>query len=159
MRVRPIDPTSAAEIALVAERMRATLVEVLGEARGTSMYSLEWLVERVRFHLDPAREAAVFVAEDAGGEIVGHSIVRSELDDEQRAFGLVSTTYVLPSHRRLGLASALLAHEEAWMRERGLERAATDTARDNHRLIALYRKHGYEIALEAGEMVRLEREL
>jgi ribosomal protein S18 acetylase RimI-like enzyme len=45
------------------------------------------------------------------------------------------------------------------MRANGLTRSATDTARDNHQLIALYRKHGYEVVLEAGEMVRLARHL
>ena len=32
--------------------MRATLMEVLDPARGEAMYTIEWLVDRVRQHLD-----------------------------------------------------------------------------------------------------------
>lgn len=65
-----IRPVEECEIEIIAERMRATLVEVLGEARGQAMYTMEWLRDRVCFHLDPARSTgAVLVAEEAGGVV------------------------------------------------------------------------------------------
>src|SRR4029079_19118147 len=99
-----IDPNSKGEIELVAARMRQTLVEVLGEETGGSMYSMEWLIDRVKFHLDPAKcVGVVYVAEDESG-IVGHTIVRLEDDDKFGAIGLFSTTYVIPDARRQGFA-------------------------------------------------------
>ena len=67
MRVRLIDPLSSAEIALVAKRMLETLVEVEGTERGLQVHSIEWLEQRVRWHLDAASVTGlVLVAEDAG---------------------------------------------------------------------------------------------
>ncbi|MBZ0117118.1 MAG: GNAT family N-acetyltransferase [Sandaracinaceae bacterium] len=162
--VREIDPMSSAEIALVAERMRATLVEVLGQERAVAMYSMDWLEDRVRQHVDPARSiGAVFVActEPASSDsaIAGHCIVRVEHDEAGAPYGLFSTTYVVPEHRRGGVATALLCRGERWMRERALPLAATATSQANAKLIGLYEKHGYTIVLRAGEMLRLEKKL
>ncbi|CAN0477795.1 unnamed protein product, partial [Phaeothamnion confervicola] len=94
------------EIDIVAGRMRETLLEVLGYCE----YSLDWLRERVKFHL---QVGAVFVVE--ADRILGHTIVR-----EEDGKGLFSTTYVLPESRRLGVADALLDRGEEWMRSRGM---------------------------------------
>lgn len=127
--LRPINPTSDAEINLVAQRMRLTLIEVEGEAVGTALYPLDWLRERVRWHLDPARaRAQVCLAIDPAGDIVGHMIVRVEADDDGGRFGLFSTTYVRPESRQNGVASALLLHGEQWMCALGLPSAATWTS-------------------------------
>lgn len=171
-RIRPIELADHEAISLVAARMRATLVEVLGEVEGTALYDMTWLVERVRWHLDPDKSTArvlVSVSPD-DGHIEGHSIVRVELDERgdgaassgergEGAYGLFSTTYVEPASRRRGVASRLLCAGEAWMVEHALPIAATHTAATNHELIALYRRHGYETVLAHGTMVRLERSL
>src|SRR5437016_7386327 len=108
--VRLINPTSLDEILLVAGRMRDTLVEVLGEERGGSMYSMEWLEQRVRFHLDPRGcTGEVFVAEIDSGHIAGHAIVRKKSNEAGEAHGLFSTIYVEPPARGKGIASALVA--------------------------------------------------
>jgi GNAT superfamily N-acetyltransferase len=159
--VRALDHDSPSEIELVAARMRATLVEVLGEERGGAMYTMDWLVDRVRFHLDPARSTGeVFVAVDETGQIAGHTIVRVEVEDGER-LGYFSTTYVIPEARRRGLAHALIEAGEAWMRARAMTRAATDTADDNHRLHRLFAAHGYAIVYRSEDkrMVRLARPL
>ena len=159
VQIRPLNPASDAEVALVASRMRLTLIEVVGEERGAAMYTTDWLEARVRHHLDPAAcTGAVFLAE-RGGEIVGHTIVREEPDGEGGVMGLFSTTYVAPGARRQGVASALVRRGEAWMRARGLERAATATGEHNARLLGLFGAHGYEITLTEGEMVLLGRAL
>src|SRR5205823_1480125 len=106
-----------------------------------SMYTIEWLRDRVRFHLDPAQSVGeVFVAEDRARTIVGHTIVRVEHEEGGRCIGLFSTTYVDPAHRRARVASLLLERGEAWMRERGLRAAATYTDESNARLIHLFEK-------------------
>jgi GNAT superfamily N-acetyltransferase len=156
MRIRPLDPASDEEIALVADRMRRTLVEVLGEARGTAMYTTDWLRARVRFHLVPDRE--VLLAEDGDGVVIGHTIVRVE-PDEGPATGLFSTTFVAPEARRAGVASALLAAGEGWMRDRAMASAVTWTGDANTKLLRLYERHGYAVTARTDEMVRLSRAL
>lgn len=42
--IRPINPNSLPEIEQVASRMRLTLIEVLGEREGGSMYSMDRLL-------------------------------------------------------------------------------------------------------------------
>ena len=103
MIIRPIDPQSAREIELVASRMRATLMEVLDPARGEAMYTIEWLDDRVRQHLDGRHVGAVFVAED-DGEIVGHTIVRIEHDTE-RVVRYPLLKFVIDCHHFVGWVS------------------------------------------------------
>jgi GNAT superfamily N-acetyltransferase len=155
--IRALDPLRESEIVLVASRMRDTLVEVLGKTQGEAMYSLEWLEERVRFHLDPLRSAKVFLAEYER-QIVGQTIVRAE-GEAGEAYGLFSTIFVVPEHRRHGVARLLLSQGESWMREQGLHRAATNTAHDNQKLIRILETLGYSIALRADPMVHLSRQL
>jgi GNAT superfamily N-acetyltransferase len=144
VHIRVIDPNSEIEIELVAQRMRATLIEVEGEAAGTALHSMEWLRARVRWHLDGDSVAAeVFLAVDSDGEVIGHTIVRRELDAEGGEFGLVSTTYVVPHARRSGVADELLRRGENWFRSQSLQRCETWTSATNSKLIQLYAKHGY----------------
>lgn len=124
--------------------MRATLIEVEGEATGTALYTLDWLRERVRWHLDPQQAtAAVLLAEDPNREFLGHTIVRRERTNSGQPYGLISTTYVVPTARRLGVASALLLAGEAWFEAQGLHCFATWTSSTNTKLLRLYEKHGY----------------
>jgi GNAT superfamily N-acetyltransferase len=164
--IRAINPLSVAEIDLVAERMRATLIEVEGEETGTALYSMDWLRERVLWHLDATQVAArVLLAEDNTWVILGHTIVRREFEQDGREYGLISTTYVLPESRRLGVAETLLRAGEEWMRYLGLGSSATWTSSTNLKLIRMYEKHGYrQTATNVHEttgtiMVKLERNL
>jgi len=151
----------SAELPLIASRMRNTLIDVLGEEVGESMYSLEWLYDRAVSHIDGRLLGAIYIAR-VGPENhnVGHIIVRQE-EDEHGQFGLVTTSYVLPEMRRKGLASALLGAAHNWFLSRKLLRTATDTAENNRPLIELYGRHGYEVIFHSKEkqMVRLSREL
>ncbi len=158
--LRPLNAESESEVALVAERMRLTLMEVVGSEEGRTMYSMEWLVARVRWHLDAENcTGAVFVAQSAN-EVVGHTIVRVE-KGEGDAIGLFSTTYVAKWARRRGIANALIEAGESWMRKQGMHCAATHTSESNTPLIRLYEKHQYSIALRDAEskMIRLEKSL
>jgi GNAT superfamily N-acetyltransferase len=164
MHIREIDPRNDAEIELVAARMRDTLIEVEGHEVGGALYTIEWLRERVRWHLNPQTAIAkIFLAIDADEEIIGHTIVRKEIDEHGNVHGLFSTTYVVPAARKTGTADKLLSSGERWMMEVGLPSAATWTSATNAKLIALYAKRGYvETAQHVHEvtgtvMVKLER--
>jgi len=177
VRIRPLargTDREAAELDLVALRMGLTLIEVLGPARGAALYTREWLRDRARFHIDPTRSTGeIFLAElmsnasprsdtsitsptSSASEIVGHTIVRLE-DDEAGAFGLFSTTWVDPAHRRLRVADRLVDGGEAWFRGHGVTRFATDTSDANTALLALFSRRGYAVTFRAPDlgMVRL----
>lgn len=157
LRIDKIDRQSDYEISLVATRMRQTLIEVLGEERGGQMYSMEWLKDRVRFHLDSNMcDGEVFLAKNEHSDIMGHAIVRIESEEEAR-FGLFSTFYVAPEHRGKGVGRALADSGETWMRERGVTEARTYTAEDNLPLHSMLESLGYEIYLRKVDMVAFRR--
>jgi GNAT superfamily N-acetyltransferase len=159
MTIREIDPNSVAEIELVAVRMRDTLVEVLGEATGRDMYSLDWLVARVRWHLDPLEcSGAVFLAV-LEQEILGHTLVRLEPDDDGTHFGLFTTFFVAPAARNQSVAKELVKHGENWMRGNGMLISRTYTAENNIKLHNLMFQNGYEITLRKSNMVVLSKVL
>ena len=158
--IRPIDSTLVSEIELVASRMRETLIEVLGEERGADMYSLDWLAQRVRWHLDPSQVLGqVFLAVNADKHICGHTIVRKDKDDDGARIGLFTTTYVEPASRRHGVAKLLLDQGEAWIREHDLSEAVTYTEKDNIKLQNLYLEHGYKLSPMPKDFVKLAKSL
>jgi len=159
-RVRAINPQSPAEVELVAFRMRQTLVEVLGEEVGGKMYTMDWLVQRLLWHLDPNQcVGQVFLAEDGEGHITGHTIVRIELDEAGREVGLFSTFFVEPGSRNQAIATNLVAQGERWMMNHGMRTAMTYTAETNEKLKGLLLKLGYHFVPVQNEMVALSKPL
>lgn len=157
MKIREIDPQSDTEINLVAQRMRQTLVEVLGEEKGGSMYTMSWLIDRVRWHLDPNNtNGRVFISENKNGKIIGHAIARI---DHGSSFGYFSTIFVEPLSRRHGIASNLMKHVETWFSKFEIPKILYNTA-DNHvAIIGLFKSHGYEVTLSDSQMVQLTKVL
>jgi len=164
--LREFDPSRPADFDWVAQGMHLTLVEVEGE-KGRQTYSLPWARERLREMLDrPAPFGAkVFLAvgADDPAAIAGHTILRLNTMPDGRVYGLVSTTYVDPAHRRAGIADELLARGQAWLADQGMTELATWTSATNGKLIRLYEKHGFAITESAPNdgtiMVRLTRML
>ena len=164
--LRDLDAACEADLEWVASGMHLTLVEVEGE-KGRQDYPLTWARTRLRELLDPARRhtAHVYlaVAQDDPGRIAGHTILRISEMPDGRTYGLVSTTYVDPAHRRAGIADRLLDRGEVWIRAQGMVEAATWTSATNMRLIRLYEKHGYAVTEQAPNdgtmMVRLTKAL
>lgn len=151
MLIRPLDPDSPVERELVALRMRLTLEEVLGVERGRAMYTLDWLRERVAFHLI---QGAIFLAQDEQDAIVGHTILRLEPEE-----GLFSTTYVDPAFRRRSVARRLVERGEDWLGEQGARFAATYTDEHNHGLQRLFLSLGYTLEPRPDAFVRLFKRL
>jgi GNAT superfamily N-acetyltransferase len=165
--LRDLDAGCESDLDWVANGMHLTLVEVEGE-KGRQGYPLAWARTRLRELLDPARRHAAHVylavAQADPGRIAGHTILRINEMPDGRPYGLVSTTYVDPVHRRTGIADRLLARGEAWIRAQGMAEAATWTSATNLRLIRLYSKRGYAVTERAPHdegtmMVRLAKAL
>jgi len=150
------DPTI---VRLLAERMRETLVEVLGPERGGSLYTLAWLENRVLEHLEPILgPSRVLLAREPEATVVGHSLLRTD-DWQGERVGLVSTTYVLGSFRRQGVGRRLLRAAEAWFADNHLPVSSTVTEPANQKLINLYLGEGYHLETVNQNFVRLSRRL
>lgn len=157
MIIREIDPKSDFEIGLVAQRMRQTLVEVLGVDKGGSMYSMDWLVERVRWHLDPKNtDGRVFLSENNQGEVIGHAIARIDFGS---SVGYFSTIFVEPSSRRHGIAKYLIRHVESWFSRKGMPKVIYNTADNHAAVIGLFKSQGYSITHAEAKMVQLTKVL
>ena len=131
-RVREIDTDSTAEITLVASRMWETLIEVLGKQSGTALYSMDWLLDRVKWHLDSEQTTAkIFLAESPRLEIIDHAIVRIEKDDMENSYGYFSTIFIEPASRNRGIANTLLLHVEDWLKQMKSPKVIYNTA-ENH---------------------------
>lgn len=150
MHLRHLTPGEPEIILQVASRMRSTLVEVLGEERGQSLYSLDWLRDRVLFHIESGR---VLLAEDEG-ELLGHCMLRVEGE-----LGLYATSYVRPESRRSGVAQALISAGEVWFKSQGVRHLATDTALGNTKLIRLFEARGFVVVHSTEQMLRLQKPL
>jgi GNAT superfamily N-acetyltransferase len=159
-RVRAIDPQSRVEVELVASRMRQTLVEVLGEEVGGNMYTMDWLIQRVLWHLDPNQcVGQVFLSEDSEGTITGHTIVRIQPDETGKKIGLFSTFFVEPGSRNQAVATSFVAHGEKWMLDHGMITAMTYTAESNDRLKSLLISLGYQAVAAPNQMIALSKSL
>ncbi|MBY0413048.1 MAG: GNAT family N-acetyltransferase [Bdellovibrionales bacterium] len=157
MIIREINPKSEFEIDLVAHRMQQTLIEVLGYEKGEAMYSIDWLRDRVKWHLDQStNDGQVFLIENQDQEIVGHAIVRVDFGS---SFGYFSTIFIEPASRKNGLAKKLIKHVETWFKERKTPRIIYNTGTHHIAIIKLFESHGYKISLEQSEMVQLSKNL
>jgi len=140
--------------------MRRTLIEVLGEARGAEMYSMEWLVNRVLQHCGGGDLVGhVYLAQTTDNRHVGYTIVRIDADGNGEPIGLFSTTYVDPNARNLGVASALLEQGERWMVDHQMTVAVTYTDEDNTKLKNCFLRRGYQLSPMPDDFVRLAKDL
>ena len=89
--------------------------------------------------------AIVFLAVDKDERILGHTIVRVELQEPDCRFGLFSTTFVEPAARRHAVGDRLVIQGENWTKRLELGEAATWTSQSNLKFIRLYAKHGYAV--------------
>lgn len=157
INVRTINPRSEEEIALVADQMQKTLIDVMGAEKGEHYYSKEWLLERVQYHINLKDNASIFLAiED--GNIAGQAIVRTE-NDNSVEYGFFSTIYVNPDYREKGVATDLTNEVIEWCAKKDLPYVIYNTASDNKKMTDLLVKFGFQLFLKDGGMVQLKREI
>ncbi|MBY0316952.1 MAG: GNAT family N-acetyltransferase [Bdellovibrionales bacterium] len=155
--IREINSSSNDEISWVAERMRATLIDVLGRNIGEGLYSMDWLNERVRWHIDSKKTTGkVFISENPEQEKTGQAIARLEHRDGER-YGYFATLYVEPNFRRQGIAAQLMLQVERWFKKLKMSKIVYNTAKSNDRLISLFKRQGYRITLEHKDMIQLTK--
>jgi GNAT superfamily N-acetyltransferase len=90
----------------------------------------------------------VFLAEAAGGAVVGFVVVYGRLhppapDERADPFAWVAELYVREAHRGQGLGEALLAHAEAHARSLGVYKIELSVVAGNRGARRFYERHGY----------------
>ncbi len=137
--------------------MRASDAVRVAELAGELGYpsSAEQIAAR-KAVLDREARHGIFVAESAGGDVVGWIIVSEmcslELDPHAEVKGLV----VAEGARSRGVGRVLMAAGEAWARERGLREVVLRSNVVRKRAHAFYEAIGYE---EQKRQVKLRKRL
>ncbi len=94
-------------------------------------------VEDPRFHF--------LIARDEGAAPIGHSIFSMKTDPAGKTYGSFFTRYVVPQHRREGVATRMLEIAECWLSEGGAEYLTAQTHVTNLALQGLFRSRGYRV--------------
>ena len=138
--IRPAEPGDAHALVQLAS-------EVGGEEGAWLLSTESWRsVGEERRYLRAVRrhpDAAVFVAEDAGGRIVARLSLARDIHPASRHvadLGLMVAT----GHRRQGLGRALLEQAAAWARSVGIRKLELHVFPWNAPAIALYESFGFE---------------
>ncbi len=144
-------PVPAATIRRAAPGDAAGLVEL---ARTVAAEPGAWLLtdatwrsaadeRRYLLAVRSSPDAAVFVAEAAGGELVGRlSVARDQHPSSPHVADL--GVMVAASHRRQGVGCALMDAAACWAREVGISKLELHVFPHNLAAIALYERLGYE---------------
>jgi ribosomal protein S18 acetylase RimI-like enzyme len=134
----------------VAEYREATdadgpaLARIRSATWGTEAYWQERIGAYMRRERHPGHALdarVIYVAQDAGeiiGLVAGHLTRRFSCDGE------LEWLDVLDTHRRRGIASALLRHLATWFVAHDAHRICVDVDPANERALAFYRRHGAE---------------
>ena len=126
---------------------RSLLVNFLSktyeELAGTQSFT--HLADTVDRHLSPETPLWwVEAAPPASGPVaclwLGNAVDQQQGDRH----GYILVLYVLPEHRRRGIATALLKTAQAWAQARGDRQIGLQVFADNAAALALYRKLGYQ---------------
>ncbi|MBI4483571.1 MAG: GNAT family N-acetyltransferase, partial [Acidobacteria bacterium] len=84
------------------------------------------------------RGSCTFVAQEEE-KVVGFIVVRKERDA-----GHVITIDVEPAYQDRGVGTQLMEAGEEWLRAESVREIYLETAEDNHKAIAFFRRWGYE---------------
>jgi aminoglycoside 6'-N-acetyltransferase I len=106
----------------------------------------EQLVEMAEFLTQPERFAQ-FVACNSSSQAVGFIVasIRSDYVNgtESSPVAFLEGIYVLPAHRRHGVARALVAAVSGWVLSRGIHEFASDAALENELSHRVHRRLGF----------------
>jgi GNAT superfamily N-acetyltransferase len=83
------------------------------------------------------------VALDGDANIVGHSIIGLRTGEDDERYGYFWSRYVLPAHRRKGIASRFMDEALTWFKEKGATRAEVHTHLSNQGLRKVFERKGF----------------
>ena len=85
------------------------------------------------------------IALDDDANIVGHSIIGLRTSEGNERYGYFWSRYVLPNHRKKGLAGRFMTEALDWFREKGVTRAEVHVHHSNTPLRKLFEKNDFTI--------------
>lgn len=146
--IRPVDLSDDREVNTIASFSMLTILETLPESRLDPAivpnFSIEAMGEMYRSDLGRS-DRNYLVAVDAEGSIIGHAIAVLRTDDSGLPYGYSYTRYVLPAHRRQGIARQLLHAAKLWWWEQGVLYVLAHTHPTNLALQRLFVSEGFII--------------
>jgi L-phenylalanine/L-methionine N-acetyltransferase len=130
-----------------AQRLVGLATAVAGEQEGWLLADASWRSEgderRYIRVLQRHPDAALYVAELEGGELVGRlSLMRDSHPSSRHVADL--GLMVAAAHRRRGIGTELMGVAEDWAREAGVTKLELHVFPHNHPALALYESLGYE---------------
>ena len=84
------------------------------------------------------------IALDGDANIVGHSIIGLRTGGEDKRYGYFWSRYILPGHRRKGLASRFMDEAFEWFQEKGVERAEVHVHLSNEPVRRVFERKGFK---------------
>ncbi|MFT4978317.1 MAG: GNAT superfamily N-acetyltransferase [Myxococcota bacterium] len=147
-RIRSLDFRDSGEVYTAASFSMMTLLETLPEARAdpelVPNFSVEEMAAMYRSgQSDPDHRYLVIV--DDNNRPVGHAIALIRCDDDGTRYGYSYTRYILPHHRRRGLARRLLRAAKSWWAEAGVSHVLAHTHPENKPLQTLFIDEGFQV--------------
>lgn len=145
--IRPLDFTQPEEAQVVASFSMLTILETLPEVRcqpslipNLDVAKMARMYEEGRDNMDHL----YLVAVNTSGLLVGHAIALMRTDEQGVRHGYSYSRYVLPMHRRQGIACALLEQALAWWRSHDASYVLAHTHTSNIALQALFAHAGFQ---------------
>ncbi|MEL6182053.1 MAG: GNAT family N-acetyltransferase [Myxococcota bacterium] len=145
--IRPIHPNEPGAWNTVASFSMLTILETLPEARRDPSIvpnlSVEAMASSYAQHRSNPDHRVMVVEETSTPMVVGAAIALMRTDDDGLRYGYSYTRYILPAHRRRGLARQLLRQAIAWWDEQGAAYVLAHTHPSNAPLLGLFTSEGF----------------
>jgi GNAT superfamily N-acetyltransferase len=153
---REIDKTNEVEIDIVTKRCMDTVLETIPEFENDPQkahtafgnFTFDQMKQMIGGSLSSSNHRTLVVVDDETNQLIGHAIFSVKEDSDGRIYGSCYSRYVMPSFRRIGIASALLSAAEQWWTSKGAEYATAQTHIGNIALQKLFNNHGFSVSEE-----------
>jgi ribosomal protein S18 acetylase RimI-like enzyme len=145
--ISPLDPAQVDVVEPLWNAMREHHAETMPQHGPVRSREASWAMRRERYTEWLAEPASFgLLARDAAGEVLGYAIVTDlgpETTFERDRVGCLESIAVLPSARRAGVGSALIAAARAGAAERGIPELTLTVFSANASALAFYARHGF----------------
>lgn len=135
VKIRAIKTGDEQELTRLVAEFRVTLAKLRG-----NVYPLNNLNASDELSEFTQKQFPIFVAEGDNSSLLGYLVCRVDGD-----VVWVEALYVRPQYRRRGIGSALFAEAERVAREKGSDTLYNWVDPNNHEIIGLLQKRGYDV--------------
>lgn len=166
MNIRALNFHDDGELNTAGAFSLMTLLESLPEARRDPESIPNFSIDSMASMYRTGRhnpDHRYWVADAGDGLLVGHAIALMRTDADNVRYGYSYTRYVLPHHRKRGIARQMLHTAKAWWKEQDAAYVLAHTHPSNAPLLKLFISEGFSVIERREErwpslMLRCERE-